>query len=429
MRASMQWRMAAGVLVLAAAWASGVVAQAAQDVQSVQLSQEAAVAIGTGTHGAGHVAMKPMVAATPPMGWNSWNFFAGKVTDKDIRDTADLLVSTGMRDAGYVYVNIDDTWEGKRDAAGKIQSNEKFPDMKALADYVHSKGLKLGIYSSPGAKTCAGYEASLGHEEQDAQTYAQWGIDYLKYDLCSYGGVMRQMAPNDVPAQNKLMREAYEKMHQAIVKTGRPMVYSLCQYGDDSVWDWGPSVGANLWRTTGDISANFDRMSLIGRSQAGLEKFAAPGHWNDPDMLEVGNGRLNHDENLTHMTLWAMLAAPLIAGNNLTQMTPEIAAILMNKEVIAIDQDGLGKQGNRVYAEGPVEIWAKQLRGGTKAVAIFNFGETASEMRGIRLHLKEMGFAGSVTARDVWAAKDLGKIKNDWRTTIPRHGVVLLVVR
>jgi alpha-galactosidase len=424
---------ACGLILAVAGCSVGAAAQAAQNVQSVQLSQEAEAAIGAGAHGAQRAATKPKVAATPPMGWNSWNFFAGKVTDKDIRDTADLLVSTGMRDAGYVYVNIDDTWEGKRDAEGRIQSNEKFPDMKALADYVHSKGLKLGIYSSPGAKTCAGYEGSLGHEDQDAARYAEWGIDYLKYDLCSYGGVMRQQAPNDVPAQNKLMRDAYEKMHQAIVKTGRPMVYSLCQYGDDSVWDWGPSVGANLWRTTGDISANFDRMSLIGRSQAGLEKFAGPGHWNDPDMLEVGNGRLTHDENVTHMTLWAMLAAPLIAGNNLTQMTPEIAAILTNKEAIAIDQDALGKQGSRIYAEGPVEIWAKPLKSvaGHKsaAVAIFNFGETASEMRGIRLHLKEAGLPEHVMARDVWAGKDLGKIGDDWRTTIPRHGVVLLVVR
>lgn len=369
------------------------------------------------------------VAATPPMGWNSWNFFAGKVTDKDIRDTADLLVSTGMRDAGYVYVNIDDTWEGKRDSQGRIQSNEKFPDMKALADYVHSKGLKLGIYSSPGPQTCAHYEGSLGHEEQDAQTYADWGIDYLKYDLCSYRGVMRAQAPNDTAAQNKLMRDAYEKMHQAIVKTGRPMVYSLCQYGFDSVWEWGPSVGANLWRTTGDISANFDRMSLIGRKQAGLAKFAAPGHWNDPDMLEVGNGKLTHDENVTHMTMWAMLAAPLIAGNNLTQMKPDVAAILMNKELIAIDQDALGKQGDRVYSEGPVEIWAKPLKDGATAVAIFNFGESDAAMRGIRLHLKEMGFPKPVKARDVWAAKDLGTIGDDWKTTIPKHDVVLLVVR
>ena len=374
-------------------------------------------------------AARTLAAATPPMGWNSWNFFAGKVTDKDIRDTADLLVSTGMRDAGYVYVNIDDTWEGKRDAQGRIQSNEKFPDMKALADYVHSKGLKLGIYSSPGSQTCARFEGTLGHEEQDAQTYADWGIDYLKYDLCGFRTVMQQQAPDDFAAQSKIMRAAYEKMHQAILKAGRPMVYSLCQYGWDSVWDWGPSVGANLWRTTGDISANFDRMSLIGRSQAGLAKFAAPGHWNDPDMLEVGNGKLTHDENLTHMTLWAMLAAPLIAGNNLTQMTPEIGAILMNKEVIAIDQDALGKQGDRVYAEGPVEIWAKPLTGGRMAVAIFNFTDTPAEMRGIRLHLKEMGFPKPVKARDVWAAKDLGTITDDYKVTVPKHGVALLSVQ
>jgi len=379
--------------------------------------------------GLGSPAGAQMVAATPPMGWNSWNFFARKVTDKDIRDTADLLVSTGMRDAGYVYVNIDDTWEGDRDAQGRIQSNSKFPDMKALADYVHSKGLKLGIYSSPGAKTCAGFEGSLGHEERDAQTYADWGFDYLKYDLCSYRTVMEAQAPNDPAAQYKLMRQAYEKMHQAILKTGRPMVYSLCQYGWDSVWDWGPSVGANLWRTTGDISANFDRMSTLGRSQAGLTKFAAPGHWNDPDMLEVGNGKLTHDENATHMTLWAMLAAPLIAGNNLTQMTPDTSAILMNKEVIAIDQDALGKQGDRIYAEGPIEIWAKPLKNGSKALAVFNFMDTPSEMRGIGLHLKEAGFKGQVTARDVWAGKDLGKIGDDYKFSLPKHGVLLLVVR
>jgi len=388
----------------------------------------AGMAIGLGA-GARAQAGAQMVAATPPMGWNSWNFFAGKVTDKDIRDTADLLVSTGMRDAGYVYVNIDDTWEGDRDAQGRIQSNSKFPDMKALADYVHSKGLKLGIYSSPGAKTCARFESSLDHEQQDAQTYADWGVDYLKYDLCSYRTVMEAQAPNDPAAQYKLMRQAYEKMHQAILKTGRPMVYSLCQYGWDSVWDWGPSVGANLWRTTGDISANFDRMSTIGRSQAGLAKFAAPGHWNDPDMLEVGNGKLTHDENATHMTLWAMLAAPLIAGNNLTQMTPDTAAILMNKEVIAIDQDALGKQGDRIYAEGPIEIWTKPLKNGSKAIAVFNFTDTPSEMRGIGLHLKEAGFKGQVSARDVWAAKDLGKIGDDYKFSLPKHGVVLLVVR
>jgi alpha-galactosidase len=367
-----------------------------------------------------------MVAATPPMGWNSWNFFNGRVTDKDIRDTADLLVSSGMRDAGYIYVNIDDTWEGPRDAQGNITSNKKFPDMKALSAYVHSKGLKLGIYSSPGATTCARYLGSLDHEDQDAQTYANWGIDYLKYDLCSFGGVMREQAPNDPAGQEKLMIAAYEKMHQALLKTGRPIVYSLCQYGFNEVWKWGHSVGANLWRTTGDVQDNFDRILQIGRAQAGLARFAAPGHWNDPDMLEVGNGRLTHNQNAAHMTLWAMLAAPLIAGNNLTKMTPDTVAILTNKEVIAIDQDALGKQGDRVWAEGPFEIWTKPLTGGRTAVALFNFSETPIDLG---LHMKELGLHGKVTARDVWAGKDLGKIGDDWKTNIPDRAVTLLIVR
>jgi alpha-galactosidase len=365
------------------------------------------------------------VAATPPMGWNSWNFFNGKVTDKDIRDTADLLVSSGMRDAGYVYVNIDDTWEGKRDAQGRITSNSKFPDMKALSAYVHSKGLKLGIYSSPGTTTCAGYPGSFDHEEQDAQTYADWGIDYLKYDLCSYVPVIRKQYPSDPAGQEKMTRDAYERMHLALLKTGRPIVYSLCQYGWNEVWKWGPSVGGNLWRTTGDIQPNFDRIMLLGRAQAGLAKYAAPGHWNDPDMLEVGNGKLTHNENAAHMTLWAMLAAPLVAGNNLTQMTPDTAAILTSKDVIAIDQDALGKQGDRVWAEGPFEIWSKPLTGGRTAVAIFNFSETESD---IGLHMKELGLHGQVNARDVWAGKDLGKIGEGWKATIPDRAVELLIV-
>ena len=369
------------------------------------------------------------IAATPPMGWNSWNFFARKVTDKDIRDTADLLVSTGMRDAGYVYVNIDDTWEGGRDEQGRIKTNEKFPDMKALADYVHSKGLKLGIYSSPGAQTCARFEGSLGHEAQDAQTYADWGIDYLKYDLCSFRQNMKEQAGDDVAAQNKLMRDAYEKMHQAIVKTGRPMVYSLCQYGWDAPWVWAPSVGGNLWRTTGDINATWDRMTLIGREQAGLSRFAGPGHWNDPDMLEVGNGKLTHDENVVHMTLWSMLAAPLIAGNNLTAMSDDVKSILMNRDVIAIDQDALGKQGDRVYAEGPVEIWSKPLKDGSKAVAVFNFGESTTQVKPIGIHLKELGFTGGAKAHDVWANKDLGTIHDDFDAQLARHSVLLLILK
>lgn len=315
----------------------------------------------------------PPLSATPPMGWNSWNWFAGKVTDADIRQAADLLVSSGMRDAGYIYVNIDDTWEGQRDASGAIHPNSKFPDMKALAAYVHSKGLKIGIYSSPGPTTCAGYEGSYGHEQQDAATYAAWGIDYLKYDLCSFGRIMQAKAPNDPRAQYKLMREAYQTMHQALWHTGRPIVYSLCQYGFDSVWQWGPSVGAQLWRTQGDIEANIDSITRIGRAQAGLAPFAGPGHWNDPDMLEVGNGKLTPAENRLHMAMWAMLAAPLIAGNNLTQMTPDTKSILLDKDLIALDQDPLGKQADRIFAEGPLEIWSRALADGSTMIAVINF--------------------------------------------------------
>lgn len=369
---------------------------------------------------------KPMLAATPPMGWNSWNWFAGKVTDKDIRDAADLLVSSGMRDAGYVYVNIDDTWQGKRDAQGVIHPNEKFPDMKALGDYVHSKGLKLGIYSSPGPQTCAKYAGSLGHEEQDAKTYAEWGVDFLKYDLCSYRQYMREQAPDDQDKQDQMMRGAWEKMHQAILKSGRPMVYSLCQYGDDSVWEWGPQVGANMWRTTGDINSNYDRIVLLALMQTGLSKFAGPGHWNDPDMLEVGNGKLSHDENIAHMTMWAMLASPLLAGNNLTQMSDDVKSILTNRDVIAIDQDTLGKQGEPVYVEGPVQIWMRPLADGSKAYAIFNIASDRAKMRGMRLHLKEAGFANGAHAHDVWTGKDLGKISEGDVVTIPKRGAVLL---
>ena len=369
------------------------------------------------------LAQNSMLAATPPMGWNSWNLFAGKVEDKDVRATADAMVSSGMKDAGYLYVNIDDTWQGERDAQGNIQANSKFPDMKALADYVHSKGLKIGIYSSPGRKTCAKYEGSYGHEAQDAKTYAAWGIDYLKYDLCSYRQNMIAEAPNDPQKANQMMKDAYKKMQQALLATGRPIVYSFCQYGWDAVWEWGPSLGANLWRTTGDINATYDRMALIGFSQAGLSKYAGPGHWNDPDMLEVGNGKLKPDENRTHMSLWVLLAAPLLAGNDLSKMTPETLAILTNREVIAIDQDPLGQQGDRVSEVGPLEIWAKPLKGGDKAVGLFNRNDSTLP---ITVKLSDVGFAGGAKARDIWQAKDLGKIQGSYTATVPGHGVVLL---
>ncbi len=368
---------------------------------------------------------KPALAATPPMGWNSWNHFAEKVTDKTIRDTADAMVASGMRDAGYIYVNIDDTWEGKRDAKGNIQPNEKFPDMKALADYVHSKGLRLGIYSSPGAKTCAGYEGSLGHEQQDADTYAAWGIDYLKYDLCSYTENLKQQAGNDHEKAREVMQGVYSTMQQALARTGRPIVLSLCQYGWEAVWRWGQQAGGNLWRTTGDIEDNYASMSGIGFGQAGLSRFAGPGHWNDPDMLEIGNGGMTPDEYRSHMSLWSLLSAPLLAGNDIPAMTQTTRDILLNREVIALDQDALGRQGDRVYTEGPLEVWSKPLADGSLAVGIFSRWRMPLTLD---VPLTRLGLSASapVHARDLWKHADLPPVTGSIHAQIPPHGVVLL---
>jgi alpha-galactosidase len=370
-------------------------------------------------------AQNAVLAPTPPMGWNSWNHFADKVNDKTIRETADIMVSSGMRDAGYVYVNIDDTWEGKRDAQGFIHPNDKFPDMKALADYVHSRGLKLGIYSSPGSKTCAGFEGSLGHEQQDADTYAKWGVDYLKYDLCSYTENLAQRSGGDHERSRAVMQEVYRTMHDDLTRTGRPIVLSLCQYGWEAVWRWGAAVGGNAWRTTGDIEDNYASMSAIGFSQAGLAPFAGPGHWNDPDMLEVGNGGMKPEEYRTHMSLWALLSAPLLAGNDLSAMTPETKSILMNSEVIAIDQDSAGHQGDRVYTEGPLEVWTKPLADGSVALAIFNRWTMPLTLD---VPLNRVGFPGdsAVKARDLWKHTDLETLQKVYSAHVAPHGVVLL---
>ena len=354
------------------------------------------------------------LALAPPMGWNSWNHFAEHVDDKAVRWAADAMVASGMKDAGYVYVNIDDTWEGERDAQGFLHSNGKFPDMKALSDYVHSKGLKLGIYSSPASKTCAGFEGSLGHEEQDAETYAKWGIDYLKYDWCKSSGSLEEM------------KAAYTKMRDALKKTGRPIVLSLCEYGWNKVWAWGESVGGNLWRTTGDITDEYKVMAEIGFNQNGLEKFAGPGHWNDPDMLEVGNGGMSEDEYRTHMSLWAILAAPLIAGNDLSQMTPYTLEMLTNREVIAVDQDPLGKQGYRVQQEGPFEVWMKPMVDGSKVVGLFNRQRTTEQMT---VSFSHIGISSEAVVRDLWLKKDVGSFKDTFGAFVPRHGVVLVRIK
>jgi alpha-galactosidase len=368
------------------------------------------------------------VAQTPPMGWNSWNYFANKVDDKGVRAAADQIVATGMKDAGYVYVNIDDTWEGDRDASGELHPNSKFPDMKALANYVHSKGLKLGIYSGPGPKTCAGFEGSLGHEQQDAQMYASWGIDYLKYDLCSYiPAVMQKQAPDDPAAQMRLMVDAYVKMGNALRATSRPIVFSLCQYGWDAVWEWAPQLGGNLWRTTGDITPRWDRIYAILSQQEGLEAYAGPGHWNDPDMLEVGNGKMTLEENRSHFSMWAMLAAPLLAGNDLTAMTPDIKNILTNRDVIAIDQDPLGKQGARIYSDGEVEVWTRHLSGGALAIAVLNAGSRRYSTHPFHLDLKRLGLHGAQQGKDLWAGTNV-TLTDGMPLELATHDILLVRV-
>ncbi len=366
-------------------------------------------------------------APTPPMGWNSWNHFAARVTDADVRSAADQLVSTGMRDAGYIYVNLDDTWQGKRDAQGVLHPNERFPDMKALADYVHAKGLKFGIYSSPGAKTCGGFEGSLGHEQQDARMYASWGVDFLKYDLCSFQDDMRKAKaehPDDPRVEFRMMQAAYKKMGDALAATGRPILYSLCQYGLDEPWKFGPEVHAQMWRTTDDINDTYPRMMEIAYGQVGLERYAGPGHWNDPDMLEIGNGGMKPQEYKTHMSLWVLLAAPLLAGNDLSKMSDQDKAILMNKEAIAIDQDALGKQAERVWQRGDISLWRKPLTGNRYAIGLVN---DSWSTRDVPFDVKEIDFPSGATVRDVWEGKDLGRWSGVQALTLPGHSTKLWI--
>lgn len=368
------------------------------------------------------------LAMTPPMGWNSWNHFHCGVTEAIVKAQAKAMVDNGMKAAGYRFVNVDDCWAGPRDANGNITANSKFPDMKGLGDYIHSLGLKFGIYSSPGPKTCANYTGSYQHEAQDARTYASWGVDYLKYDWCSASRVYK-------PSQ---MQAVYRKMYEALKATGRPIVYSLCQYGLEQSWRWAPSVGGNLWRTTGDIDASWTRTAYIGFGQNGLERFAGPGHWNDPDMLEIGNTQtferhghtrtigLSDEEGRTQMSLWSILAAPLLSGNDLTNMSPETLRILTNREVIAVDQDPKGVEGHRVAQEGPLEVWMKPLADGSVAVGLFN-RSTDHAMMSVKFD--EVGIHGEATVRDLWQHKDMGAFNGSYSAEVPRHGVVMLRIK
>lgn len=435
-----------------------------------------------------NVVIGDTICLTPPMGWNSWNHFAQNVSERDVRDSADAMVASGLIDHGWTYVNIDDCWQGERDADGTIHGNAKFPDLKALGDYVHAKGLKYGIYSSPGPKTCAGFNASYGHEDQDARTYADWGVDYVKYDMCSYGNIIRDhlrertaaLLPEDKrpsyaelnkrrdelqsnrhrnPGQDAMLKDTgneirtllapldanllkgleleeqqtpYRVFGQSLTKVPRDIVYSFCQYGQGNVWEWGLSLGGNCWRTTGDISANWKSMSGIGFSQDRLAKFAAPGHWNDPDMLEIGNAGLTPDECYTHMTLWCMLSAPLLIGCDMSKMDPFTVSLFSNDEVIAVNQDPLGKQGYRLKTEGTTEIWVKPLTGGDVAVALFNRGDSPADVTMNTLEARAVGgdfteFATSrVRVRDLWRQKNFNQVKRSLTLPVAAHGVELL---
>jgi len=363
----------------------------------------------------------------PLMGWGTWNHYGRSVSEADVRANADALVTSGLRDLGYVFVNVDGHWQGDRDAAGELHPNANFSTMNTLGAYLHAKGLKFGVYSGPGPKSCGGDNASYGHEDQDAAMFATWGADYLKYDLCTFRQyVMADLEKNQGhQAAFEAEKAAYEKMHQSLLKTGRPIYFAMCQYGDDEVWKWAPQVGATMFRTTDDIKDNWLSMSDIGFSQAGLSQYINPGHYADPDQLEVGNGGMKPEEYRLHFSLWSMLAAPLILGNDLTKLDPDTMAIIGNKEVIAIDQDPLVHAADRVWAHGEFELWARPLSGNRMAVALFNRTNGTDNMT---FKLADIHWHGPAKPRDVWAHADLPVIKDSYSVEVPKHSVVLLVL-
>jgi alpha-galactosidase len=363
------------------------------------------------------------LAKTPPMGWNSWNKFGCNVSEDLIRQAADALVSSGMKDAGYQYVVIDDCWQVSRDKEGNIMPDpQHFPSgIKKLADYVHSKGLRFGIYSDAGTGTCQNRPGSRGYEFQDARQYAEWGVDYLKYDWCNHS------------TQNS--EASYSIMRDALAKSGRPIVFSLCEWGSTKPWLWAKDVG-NLWRTTGDIVPKWstqeksDGLGVIEilDLQDGLQTYAGPGHWNDPDMLEVGNPGMSPTEYRSHFVMWCILAAPLMAGNDIMHMSDGTREILTNKEMIAVDQDPLGIQGHRVRKNGDQEIWLKELSDGSRAVALLNRGASEQKMTA---NWTDIGYPESLSAqvRDIWNHKDLGNKTGSFSADVPSHGVVVIKVK
>jgi hypothetical protein len=367
------------------------------------------------------------LSLTPPLGWNSWNCWGLSVSDEKIRQSAEAMKSSGLIDHGWTYINIDDGWEYMHDKDGKILTNSKFPNMYALCAYVHSLGLKIGIYSSPGPKTCGGYEGSYSFEEKDAEAYAAWGIDYLKYDWCSYGNI----APNPTKAQ---LKTPYQVMKKAIRKVNRDIHYSLCQYGMGKVWEWGAGVDGNSWRTTGDIEDTWESLSGIGFSQGKCSPFSAPGRWNDPDMLVVGwvgwgpalhYTRLTPGEQYTHISLWSLLSAPLLIGCDLSQLDAFTLNLLTNDEVIAVNQDPLGKQATQAKANESYEIWVKDLEDGSKAVGLFNLTE---QPLNVPVDLKDLKLKGRWNIRDLWRQTDLGAVEQHFEMNVLPHGVMLIKV-
>lgn len=391
-------------------------------VPAFAIGMLSALATVAGCHAAIHVGSPSNAVAstglapTPPMGWNSWNKFGCRIDENLIKETADAIVSSGMKDAGYKYVNIDDCWEApQRDANGNLATEPtRFPHgMKWLADYVHSKGLKIGIYSSAGTGTCQRRPASLDHEVADAKTFASWGIDYLKYDNCNN--------------ENRPALERYKAMGDALAATGRPIVFSLCEWGRNKPWEWGRTVGGNLWRTTGDISDRWNSMVSILDKQVGLEKYSGPNGWNDPDMLEVGNGHMSNAEYVAHFSLWSLLNAPLIAGNDIRSMNDSTRAILTNRDVIAVDQDWGGMQGHKIRDDGEQEVWMKPMSNGDAAVVLLNRDSVATAT--VSASMSELGLAaGQHTARNLWSHRDT-TIDNSISAALAPHSVAMYIVR
>jgi alpha-galactosidase len=367
------------------------------------------------------------ISLTPPLGWNSWNCWGLSVSDEKVRQSADAMKSSGLIDHGWTYMNIDDGWEYTHDKDGKILTNSKFPNMHALCAYVHSLGLKIGIYSSPGTRTCGGYEGSYNFEEKDAEVYTAWGIDYLKYDWCSYGNI----APN--PTKEQLKRP-YQVMKRAIRKVNRDIHFSLCQYGMGKVWEWGAEVDGNSWRTTGDIEDTWESLSGIGFSQGKSSPYSAPGRWNDPDMLVVGwvgwgpalhYTRLTPSEQYTHISLWSLLSSPLLIGCDLSQLDAFTLNLLTNDEVLAVNQDPLGRQATQAMANESYEIWIKELEDGSKAIGLFNLTE---QPLNIPVGLKELNLKGRWHLRDIWKQKDLGMVEQHFEMNVLPHGARLIQI-